>query len=104
MTLRKSLLDTAHMVKDVPYKKPLPIALIPLHAYVIDTGHCIMSVPEVFLEQAIQKGCELYEVPLPVRYVLEKGWKAIDGTDAICVDVPYDKNFGAMVPDGYEEF
>lgn len=63
-----------------------------------------MSVPKVFLEQAFHEGYEHYEVPLPVRYVLEKGWKAIDGTDAICVDVPYDENLGAMVSDGYEDF
>ena len=104
MALRKSLQDISFMVRDVSYPHPLPIALIPLHAYVTDTGHSIMAVPECFAKDALRDGCELYEIPLPVRYVLEQGWKPIPGTDSISVSVPYDENMGAMVPDGYEEF
>lgn len=104
MKLRKSLQDIAFMVRDVAYPKPLPVALIPLHYYIADGGHCLMAVPRPLLEQALEKGCDMYEVPLPVRYVLEKGWDEIAGTDSICVDVPYHDMMGALVPDGYEEY
>jgi len=102
--MRKSLREIAHMVKETNYGKPFPIALIPLYTYVLDSGHSIMCVPEMFVEDAIKKGCCMYEIPLPVRYVLEKGWKQIPGTDSICVNVPYDPMISAIVPDGYEEY
>ena len=101
---RKSLRGISHMLRDIPYKKPLPVPLIHLHVYVADAGHCLMAVPAVFVSDAVREGCENYEVPLPVRYVLEKGWKPIAGTDAIAVSVPYDNTFGAEVPEGYEEY
>lgn len=102
--MRQSLQDIAAMVRDIPYPKPLPAELAHLHAYITDAGHCILSVPAVFANEAAARGYELYEVPLPVRYVLAKGWKRIQGTDSILVEVPYSMDFGAMVPDGYDEF
>lgn len=102
--MRRSLQDIAAMVQDIPYPKPLPPEIAPLHAYVLDGGHCLMCVPKAFLEEARAKGCWRYEVPLPVKYVLAMGWEAIAGTDAIAVNVPYDPMLGAVVPDGYEEF
>lgn len=104
MKLRKSLQDVAFMVQDIPYPRPLPAEIAHLHAYVIDGGHCILAVPTVFDKLAAERGAELYEVPLPVKYVLAKGWKPFEGTDSILVDVPYDEDLGAMVPAGYDEF
>ena len=94
------------MVRDVPYPGEIPQALAHLHAWLEDSGHSIMAVPKVFLDKARKEGCWLYEVPLPVRYVLAAGWEPIEGTDGIAVDVPYDSMMGAMVPDreAYEEF
>lgn len=90
--MRKSLQDIAHMVKDVPYPKQLPDEISHLHCYISDSGHCILCIPKVFMPR-ISSGFSEYEVPLPVRYVLEKGWEPVEGTDAICVDVPYDNIF-----------
>ncbi len=104
MFLRDSLKDIPHMVRDISYPAPLPMALVPLHAYVTDTGHSIMAVPEAFVKDALRDGCKWYEIPMPVRYVLETGWKPIPGTDAVSVPVPYDENMGALIPDGYEEY
>ena len=101
--MRKSLLDIAAAVRDVPYPRPLPDTIQHLHCYVLDSGHCILAVPEVFLGKADNDYSD-YEVPLPVKYVLEKGWKAIPNTDSISVRVPYDPIFGATVPGKYSEW
>lgn len=102
--MRKSLEGIAHMVKSIPYPAPLPDSLLPLHVYVLDGGHCLLCVPGKFLADALKNGVDRYEVPLPVRYVLKRGYTPIPQTDAICVDVPYSDTLGALVPDGYEEF
>lgn len=101
--MRDSLKDIAFMLKNIPYPKELPDDISHLHCYVSDGGHSILAVPQPLMDEA--KGrYTLYEVPLPVKYVLEKGWQHIDDTDCIAVDVPYNNTFGAEVPDGYEEF
>ena len=101
--IRKSLQDIAHMLRNKPYPKPLPAEVARLHCYVIDGGHCILAIPECF-EQDAAGDPQAYEVPLAAKYVLEKGWRQMPGTDSIIVDVPYDSMFGAEVPDGYEEW
>lgn len=65
---------------------------------------CVLVVPSAFEANATPDKYWMYEVPIPVRFVLEKGWRPLSGTDAVVVDVPYDKMFGAMVPEGYWEF
>ena len=104
MTLRKSLKDISFMVRDIEYPAPLPDGIRHLHCYVTDGGHSILAVPKPLLGEAIRSDCQMYEVPLPVKYVLRTGWTQITGTDSISVDVPYSLDFGAMVPDGYDEF
>ena len=101
--MRKSLQDIASMLRSTPYHSPLPDDIKHLHYYITDSGHCILAVPTVFLDKAASDPMD-YEVPLPVRYVLEKGWKPIPGTDSISVDVVYDDIFGAMVPEEYDEW
>ena len=102
--MRKSLEDIAFMVRDIPYPKALPQAIAHLHAYIADAGHCVLAVPRALLPEALRGDVTMYELPLPVKYVLAMGWEAIDGTDSIAVDVSYDPMLGASVPDGYEEF
>ena len=102
--MRESMKDIAFMVKNVAYPGAIPEEVAHLHYYVSDSGHCLVCVPKVFEEEAIERGVARYEVPLPVKYVLEKGYRFIPGTDAIVVDVKYDDDFWAMVPDGYDEF
>lgn len=101
--MRKSLQDIAHIVKPIQYPSPLPAEIAHLHCYVMDSGHCILAIPECLLAEAKDEP-ELYEVPLPVKYVIEMGWRALPGTDCITVDVPYDEFFGAKVPEGFEEW
>ena len=101
--MRKSLSDIACMVRDIPYPYPLPSAIQHLHCYLLDSGHCILAVPEEFLGKA-DKDYSDYEIGLPVKYVLDKGWKYIAGTDSISVSVKYDSVYGAIVPEEYSEF
>lgn len=101
--LRRSLKDIAHMVRNYPYPGELPEELENLHYYILDGGHCIVVIPEVFRDKAVARGCWRYEVPIPVKYVLAKGWKRIEGTDSVSCDVPYGE-FGAEVPAEYDEF
>ena len=92
------------MVREVAYPGEMPEELKHLHYYVADTGHAIMAVPKCFEGAAKAGKYWEYEVPLPVKYVIEKGWEKIDGTDAVTVDVEYDDMLGVMVPDGSDEF
>jgi hypothetical protein len=43
-----------------------------------------------------------YELPVPVKYVLEKGYKK-EG-DYVIVDAPYELPYGLMVEDEYTEY
>jgi len=104
MNLRKSLQDISFMVRDIPYPGKIPEELKHLHCYIADGGHSILVVPKPFLSRAIEEGCDMFETPLPVKYVLTSGWERIPGTDSVCVDVEYSDELGALVPDGYEEF
>lgn len=100
--MRKSLQDISFMVREKPYPAQIPEELAHLHCYVLDSGHCILAVPKPLMDEAAADP-QMYEVPLPVRFVLDKGWTAIPGTDCICVDVPYDRQLGACVPPEYPE-
>ena len=102
--MRKSLMDIAHMVRPIPYPKPLPEELEHLHCYLVDCGHNILCVPKSMLNQALDGDVFNYEVPIPVRYVLEKGWEHIPCTDAITVDFQYDDDIGAVIPFEYDEY
>lgn len=101
--MRKSIQNIAHMVKPIPYPRPLPDEVAHLHCYVIDSGHCILAVPKCFAAEAADRPMD-YEVPLPAKYVLETGWEAMPDCDSIMVDVPYDDMMGAVVPSRYEEW
>ncbi|RRJ54920.1 hypothetical protein EHV15_35710 [Paenibacillus oralis] len=96
--LRKSLQDIASMVSEQMYSG-LPAELEPFHFYISDTGHSIMAV----LEQHWGEGNpDDYELPVPVKYVLEKGWRIEQGY--LIVNAPYDEVFGLDIDEGYEEF
>lgn len=101
--MRESIKDIASMVRPIPYPAKLPDGIEHLHCYLVDSGHCILAVPEVFLAE-IGDNPMRYEVALPAKYVIETGWRPIAGTDSISVPVEYNDMFGAIVPDGYEEW
>jgi hypothetical protein len=67
-----------------------------------DSGKCILAIPDLFLDNALVGKPERYQVSLPVKYVLEKGWRVISGH--IFVKVPYDSFVGAQVPEEYYEY
>lgn len=99
---RKSQEDIKHMVSKRPYHASIPEELKPYHYYISDSGHCIMCVLECHLEEAQKTSMDDYELPVPVKYVLEKGHRMIDGY--VIVDAPYDSTFGLDVGDEYNEY
>ena len=100
--MRKSLEDIKHMVKSIQYPGDLPEELKSYHYYILDAGHCIMCVLETHLEKAQQTSKDDYELPVPVRYVLEKGYRFVDRY--VVVEAEYNSNFGLDVDDKYFEY
>lgn len=99
--MRKSLQDIKHMVKPIKYFD-LPEELKPYNYYIADCGHCIMCILEMHLKQAQQTDMDDYEITVPVKYVLEKGYRLVNGY--VVVEAEYDPNFGLDVDDRYFEF
>lgn len=99
--MRKSLLDIRHMIQFVPYKGLLPEELKPYHVYLIDSGHKIMCVLEKHLEVAQEKGMDLYELSLPVKYVIEKGYRFVDGY-VVVVDAEFNGRYLVVDERHYE--
>ena len=84
------------------YPGDLPDDLFYHHYYLLDSGHCIMAIPQSLYNEAKADGkYDEFEVPLPVKYVIERGYKIMD--DRVIVDVPCDNMLGAMVDDKYTE-
>ena len=99
--MRKSLQDIAHMAQKRPYPGVIPDELKPYHYYLLDCGHSIMSVLELHLAEA-EGNMDDYEVPVPVKYVLEKGYRFVDGY--IIIKAEYDPEYGLTVDDKYCEY
>lgn len=92
-TLPKS--ETDKLIAQVP--KEIRFA----YTYNSETGHSILAIPSCFAEKS--KGREMdYLVPMPMRYVLEKGYVLRDGY--LYVDVKYDPVFGADIPEEYFDY
>lgn len=67
-----------------------------------ETGHVLMVVPEVLLPEAMAKGdLDVFEVPVPCKYVLKNGYRMFD--DHVIVQVKYNRDFGVMTPLEYFE-
>lgn len=97
--MRKSLQDVAHMVSKRPYPGSLPAELEPYHYYIADGGHAIMCV----LECHLTEGCmDDYEIPVPVKYVVGKGYRFLDGY--VVVEAKYELPYGLMVDEKYSEY
>lgn len=102
-TIRKSLQGIAAYVSKRPYIETpaIPDKLEPYHYYIKDSGHCIVSVLETHLGVAQKENkMDDYEVPIPVKYVLENGYRIVDGY--VVVDAPYDPILGLDVDEKYE--
>jgi hypothetical protein len=100
--MRKSLQDIAHMIQWRLYPRQLPEELRPYHCYILDSGHSIMCVLETHLEEARKSSMDDYELPVPVKYVLEKGYRFVDGY--VVVEAEYSEELGLMVDDKYSEY
>jgi hypothetical protein len=99
--MRKSLEDIKHIVREISYPGKLPEELKSYHYYILDSGHCIMCVLECHLIEA-KENMDEYELPIPVSYVLEKGYKIVDGY--VVVKAEYSSTLGLMVDEKYNEF
>ena len=100
--MRPSLQDIKHMVQKRPYPGTIPEELKSYHYYLLDAGHSIMCVLEMHLEEAQQTNMDDYELPIPVKYVLEKGYRFIEGY--VIVDAEYSSEIGLLVDDKYTEY
>lgn len=86
----------------------VPDELKEFNWYVADSGHSIMAVPKSLYVKAKEMNGNLYdyEVTLPVRYVLEKGYSIVNdnGENHVIVDVIYNEEYGAIVDSEYDDF
>lgn len=99
---RRSLADLPESMYKKDYYNGLPLDLQKFNYYISDSGHVIMAVPNQLLEEAEKKrNLDMYECPVPVKYVLEKGYKIYK--NHVIVDVNYGR-FGIEVPDEYIEY
>lgn len=57
----------------------LPAELSEFNYYYAESGHILMAVPECNLEKVKDGDYYRYEVPMPVKYVLSKGYRFQDG-------------------------
>lgn len=101
--MRRSLRSLpAHMVRKDQYPG-LPDELKEFNYWIADSGRSIMAIPETVLPRAEAEGdLELFEVPVPVKYVLEKGYRMYKGH--VIVDAEYDSFLGLVVPEEYTEW
>lgn len=102
MQYRKSQEDIKHMVSKRTYTKSVPPELQPYMYYISDSGHCIMCVLQFHLKEAKAKGMDNYEIPVPIKYVLEKGYKIVEGF--VVVDARYDSDTGLEINEKYYEY
>lgn len=101
--MRKSLDDLSKNLFRKDNYPGLPEELQEYAYYLMDSGHCLMCIPECFEDAAFSGGePDMYEAAVPTRYVLEKGYRIREGYCVVCVE--YDEDLGVVVPEGYDEF
>lgn len=102
--MRKSLQDlNPRMIRKVDDYPGLPEELKELCYWVADTGYAIMAIPSDAIGKAwYTMDPEDYEIPMPVKYVLEKGWTHYE--NCIVVECRYSHEIGAIIPGGYNEY
>lgn len=92
----------ASMATPYKYKGYLPKDLEKHHVYYADSGHSIVCVLESHLDQAQKTDMEMYEVPVPVKYVIHNGYRFVNGH--VIVDAPYDEFLGLVVDEKYRDY
>ena len=99
--MRKSLQDIKNLIVDISYPNTLPVELEPYYVYLKDAGHSILCVLKTHLNNA-RGQMDDYEIPIPVKYVLEKGYE-LQG-DYVIVDAVYDSITGVDIDESYSEY
>lgn len=80
--IRRSVYDLQGVTLDVPYPGEMPEELEKFRYCFAREGHVIMIIPQNYLEEAIRENdLDAYEIAIPVKFVLEKGYKFVDGDD-----------------------
>ena len=80
LNIRKSVYDMQVMTLDNPYPGELPKELEKFHYYFAMDGHVLMVIPRNYLQKALETGdLDDYEIQIPVKYVLEKGYEFVEG-------------------------
>ena len=80
-------------------ERDIPSELKPFSCFVPDSGYCILAIPLCVVDSVGAKDPYLYAVPIPERYVLEKGFTFQFGLPV--VDAEYDNTLGLMVDEQY---
>ena len=102
--MRKSLMDLdPNQIRKVDDYPGLPEELKEHCYWLSDSGYSIMAIPEILLKEHFGS-MELwqYEIPFPVRYVLEKGYKMFE--EYVIVVADYDDEIGLKIEGDYEEY
>lgn len=102
--MRKSLKDLPqNMVRKIDDYPGLPEELKEYCYWIADSGYCIMAIPEALLKEHFGS-FDLWECecPVPVKYVLEKGYVKFE--EYIVVQIEYSNAIGLVVPEGYDEY
>lgn len=105
-TIRKSVFDMQVMTLDDEYPGDMPEELKPFHYDIVREGHCLMIIPRNYLQKALEEDdLDDYEIEIPVKYVLEKGYRFVEGHENYIVgEFDYDDELGRVdVPPEYYE-
>ena len=102
--MRKSLEDLDQsMIRKIDDYPGLPEELKEYCYWIADSGYCIMAIPEVLLKEHFGSfDLWEYECPVPVKYVLEKGYKFFERY--VVVQIEYSDEIGLVVPEEYDEY
>lgn len=101
--MRNSVKELGNMINhNISYEKDLPEELRPFYAYVLSTGHSLMCIIKVHEEMALASKIEDYEIPVPVKYVLEHPYTLKN--EYIVIEATYNPNYGLDVNEEYYEY
>ncbi len=114
-TVRRSLRGIQGLIDfEKSYHKQLPKELERNYVYLKDCGHNIICVLESSIANKNVGAQNLwkYEIPVPVKYVLEKGYREglfclkdnPEDEGIIFIEAPYSDECGLLVDSSYDEF
>ena len=105
--IRRSVYDLQGVTLDVPYPGEMPEELEKFRFCFAREGHVIMIIPQNYLDEAIRENdLDAYEIAIPVKFVLEKGYQHVEGhEDYIVGNFDYIEELQKVeVPTEYYEY